>query len=414
MKADRDWGAHAAARLAELAEVSEPGPGVTRLPFTPEHGRALDILKGWMAEVGLEVHLDAAGTLIGRREGPPGAPTFLIGSHQDSVREGGAFDGIMGVVLPILALEKLRDEGVDLPFAVEVLAFADEEGVRFPTALIGPRALAGTFDPAVLEMKDAAGIRLRDAMRSFGLDPSAIPALKRDPAGIIGYLEAHIEQGPVLEAEGEALGVVTAICGIERHPVVLTGETGHAGTLPMHMRRDALVGAAALVGEVDRMARAEPGLLGTVGTLSVLPGAVNAVPREARLTVELRAPEDAVRERAGQDLKDFAQRMAAERGLGIDMHRSYHQPAAPCDQALSCILAEAVRATGGRGLALPSGATHDASAMADLCPIAMLFLRCANGVSHRPEEHATAADMGRAIDAIAAFLGSLEPAPVTV
>lgn len=404
MAAEPDWGALAAERLAALAELSMPGPGVTRLPFTPEHRAALDLLGGWMEGAGLDVRLDAAGTLIGRREGPPGAPCMLMGSHQDSVREGGAFDGIMGVVLPILVLEKLRAEDVELPFAVEVLAFADEEGVRFPTALIGPRALAGTFDPAVLDMADAEGIRLGDAMRGFGLDPDAIPALKRDPAGIIGYLEAHIEQGPVLEAEREALGVVTAICGIERHPVVVSGETGHAGTLPMRMRRDALVGAAALVGEVDRMARDEPGLLGTVGTLTVLPGAVNAVPREARLTVELRAPEDAVRETAGQALGAFAQALAAERDLTVEMHRSYHQPAAPCDPGLTESLVQAVRATGGRGLSLPSGATHDASAMADLCPIAMLFLRCRDGVSHRPEEHASPSDMAMAIGAMCEFL----------
>ena len=404
MKTDRDWGALAASRLAELAELSSPGPGVTRLPFTPEHRAALDLIGGWMEEAGLDVRLDAAGTLIGRREGPPGAPTFLMGSHQDSVREGGAFDGAMGVLLPILALEKLRAEDVALPFAVEVLGFADEEGVRFPTALLGPRALAGTFDAAVLDMEDGDGVSLRDAMHGFGLDPEAIAGLKRDPAGIIGYLEAHIEQGPVLEAEGEALGVVTAICGIERHPVVFSGETGHAGTLPMAMRRDALVGAAALVAEVDRSARAEPGLLGTVGTLSVLPGAVNAVPREARLTVELRAPDDAVREKAGRALTAFAEGIASERGLSLDMRRSYHQPAAPCDPGLTGALVQAVRDTGGKGLALPSGATHDASAMADLCPIAMLFLRCRDGVSHRPEEHASAPDMGQAIDAMGAFL----------
>lgn len=404
-----DWGRIAANRLAALAECSAPGPGVTRLPFTPHHRAALDLLTGWMEAAGLSVRLDAAGTLIGRREGPPGAPTFLMGSHQDSVREGGAFDGIMGVVLPLVALEKLAAEGAALPFAVEVLAFADEEGVRFPTALIGPRALAGTFDPSVLDMVDDSGTTLREAMAAFGLAPDDIAGLARDRAGVLGYLETHIEQGPVLEAEGEALGVVTAICGIERHPVVLTGETGHAGTLPMHMRRDALVGAAALITEVDRLARAEAGLLGTVGTLSVAPGAVNAVPREVRTMVELRAPDDDLRERAGQALTDFAAAMADERGLGLEMHRSYHQPAAPCDAAMMDRLEAAVQATGGRGLRLPSGATHDASAMADLCPIAMLFVRCAGGVSHRPEEHASAEDMGAAVAAIAHFLASLGP-----
>jgi allantoate deiminase len=411
MAVETDWGALAEDRLAALAACSAPGPGVTRLPFTPEHRAALDLITGWMDAAGLAVHLDAAGTLIGRREGPPGAPTFLMGSHQDSVREGGGFDGIMGVVLPLLALEKLAAEGVVLPFAVEVLAFADEEGVRFPTALIGPRALAGRFDPAALEMRDDAGMSLRDALAGFGLDPDAISGLGRDPSTVLGYLETHIEQGPVLEAEAQALGVVTAICGIERHPVVLTGETGHAGTLPMTMRRDALVAAAALITEVDRMARAEPGLLGTVGTLSVAPGAVNAVPREVRTVVELRAPDDALRERAGQAITAFAGDMAQARGLALDMARSYHQPATPCDPGLTDRLAAAVRAGGGKALRLPSGATHDASAMADLCPVAMLFVRCAGGVSHRPEEQASALDMGAAIRAICAFLAELPAAP---
>jgi len=407
MKGERDWGREAADRLARLSKISAPGPGVTRLPFTPRHRAALDVLSDWMREAGLDVHLDAAGTLVGRLPGPPGSRTLLIGSHQDSVREGGAFDGIMGVVLPILAIERLRADGETPPFTVEILAFADEEGVRFPTALMGPRALAGTFDPAVLDMTGDTGESLRKAMCDFGLDPDAVAALQRDPGSIIGYLETHIEQGPVLEAEGEAVGVVTAICGIERHQVTFSGETGHAGTLPMDMRRDALVAAAALISEVDHRARAEPGLLGTVGTLSIAPGAVNAVPREARLTVELRAPEDAVREQAGAVLSDFARAIADERGLGLEMTRSYQQPAAPCDAALTETLAQAVRAVGGRGLALPSGATHDASAMADLCPIAMLFVRCEAGVSHRPEEHATAADMGVAIEAICAFLRAL-------
>ena len=395
----------AEARIAALAACSAPGPGVTRLPFTPEHRAARADLTAQMEAAGLTVREDAAGTLIGRIEGPTGAPTLLMGSHQDSVREGGAYDGIMGVVLPILALETLLDQDVALPFAVEVLAFADEEGVRFPTALIGPRALAGSFDPTVLDMADADGISLRDALSGFGLDPDAISGLARDPATVLGYVETHIEQGPVLEAAGDPLGVVTAICGIERHPVAFRGETGHAGTLPMEMRRDALVGAAALITEVDRLAQATPGLLGTIGTLVLTPGAVNAVPREARLTVELRAPEDAVREAAGAALTDFARQTAAARSLTLDMTRSYHQAATPCDPALSDRLAKAVETvTGAPASRLASGATHDASAMADLCPVAMLFTRCAGGVSHRPEEAASGADMARAVAALVAFL----------
>jgi len=213
----------------------------------------------------------------------------------------------------------------------------------------------------------------------------------------------------VLEAANAALGVVTAVCGIERYPVTLTGETGHAGTLPMELRRDALVGAAALVAEVDRLARATPGLLGTVGTLDVAPGAVNAVPREVRMMVELRAPDDAVREAAGAALTDFARTAATARGLKLDMHRCYHQPANPCDPALCDRLGAAVEAeTGAPAPRLPSGATHDASAMADLCPVAMLFVRCKGGVSHCPEEAASGDDMARAVAALVGFLTSAD------
>lgn len=364
-----------------------------------------------MKEAGLTVSLDDVGTLIGRAEGSEDSGSFLMGSHQDSVREGGAYDGIMGIVLPVIALEKLRAEGVRLPFAVEVLAFADEEGVRFPTALIGPRALAGTFDPSVLTMEDDEGVVLSDAMSSFGLAPGRIGDLKRSPEDVIGFLETHIEQGPVLEREGEALGVVSAICGIERHQISVTGETGHAGTLPMEGRRDALVGAAAIVTEVNRMGRTTPDLRATVGALSVEPNVANAVPREVRLTAEFRSPLDDTRRKAGDSLHRFAQSLGAETGLTTHCAVTYEQVAQPCAPELSRRLQDAVIRAGARGMVLPSGATHDASAMADLCPIAMLFLRCRGGVSHKSEEFASPQDMGVAVAVLADFLTSLGKSP---
>lgn len=400
-----ELGALAAARLDAIAACSEPGPGVTRLPFTPEHRAALEQITEWMQDAGLAVSLDAAGTLIGRQEGPDdGAPVLLFGSHQDSVRHGGRFDGILGVALPVLALKALREAGTCLPFAVEVLAFADEEGVRFPTALLGPRALAGRLDMAVLEMRDQGGVRLADAMADFGLAPQDLPLLCRDPASVAGYVELHIEQGPVLEAEAQALGVVSAICGIERHSVTLTGEAAHAGTVPMHLRRDALAGAAELVGMVEALGQGTEGLLATVGALDVRPGVVNAVPGEVHLTVELRAPVDATREAAGRAVVQAVADVAARRGLQADQQRSYAQPAVQCDPELVQALVRSVQAGGGAGKVLASGATHDASAMADLCPVGMLFLRCKGGVSHNPAEHVVPADMAAAIAALAHFL----------
>lgn len=403
-----DWGQLAAGRLDQLARISEAGPGVTRLPFTQEHRAAITLLTRWMKDAGLQVHLDDAGTLVGRHEGAPGSGTFYIGSHQDSVRQGGAFDGIMGVVLPILALEKLAAEANLPPFSVEILAFADEEGVRWPTALIGSRALAGTFDPAVLDMVDQGGTSLRHAMDEFGLNPDAISELRRPSQAALGYLEAHIEQGPVLQDSNAPLGVVTAICGIERHQITLTGQSGHAGTLPMASRRDALVGAAAIVTEVDRLARQTVDLRATVGELHVSPNVVNAVPGSVQMTVEIRSPKDDIREAAGEHVQDHARRLAAETGLGLRVERSYAQIAQPCDAALTAALAAAIAGPAANALHLPSGATHDASAMADLCPISMLFVRCRDGVSHSPDEHATADDLGQAVLAIARFLADLD------
>ncbi|MBV7378078.1 M20 family metallo-hydrolase [Maritimibacter dapengensis] len=400
-----DWGLIAAERLARIARCSAPGPGVTRLPFTTEHTLAIEDIRGWMTAAGMETTLDAAGTLVGRIGTPEN--TFYMGSHQDSVREGGAFDGIMGVALACLGVEKARADGTTLPFSIEVLAFADEEGVRFPTALIGPRALAGTIDMDVMTLTDRDGIALGDALGAFGGDPASIPALARPRDRAIGYLETHIEQGPVLEDADEALGVVTAICGIERHSVIFRGETGHAGTLPMNTRRDALVGASEFVTAAHETGLAQADLRVTVGELHVAPNVVNAVPREVTLTLEIRAPEDGMREAAGALLHEKAKEIAARRSLDLDMRRVYQQPAQPCDPALREALTEAVVAAGGRGLALPSGATHDASAMADLCPISMLFVRCRDGVSHVPEEHASADDMGRAVGAIADMLARI-------
>ncbi|SFC66756.1 M20 family metallo-hydrolase [Tropicimonas isoalkanivorans] len=397
-----DLGARAAEMLAEAAAISEAGSGVTRLPFTGEHRRANDLVAGWMREAGLEVRRDAAGTLIGRRLGTsPGAGTFLMGSHQDSVRGGGAYDGIMGVLLPILALERLGD--VALPFDVEVLAFADEEGVRFPTALIGPRALAGTIDLSVLDMQDRSGIHLREALSGFG-DPDALGSIARDPSTVLGFLETHIEQGPLLEAEDHPVGIVTAIAGIERHAVRIVGRAAHAGTTPMGLRQDALCAAAELVTGVERICRETPEAVGTIGHLDIAPNVVNAVPAEASATVELRSSDDDVRTNVRVQVEALAREAAERRGCTLAMERTYQQPARACDPGLRRELERAVTAAGLTPFSLMSGATHDASAMADLCPVAMLFVRCREGISHHPDEFAAPEDMGQAIDVLYHFL----------
>ena len=396
-----EFGTRAAAMIAEAAAISEPGPGVTRLPFTAEHARAAALVERWMQAAGLATRRDAAATVIGRREGR-GAGTLLLGSHQDSVRAGGAYDGMMGVILPILALEALRD--VALPFAVEVVAFADEEGVRFPTALIGPRAMAGTIDPAVFDMTDRSGTRLGDALAGFGGDPDGIGAARRARGEVLGFVETHIEQGPVLEVAGLPLGIVTAIAGIERHEVTVTGRAAHAGTVPMHLRQDALAAAAEIVTAVERLAGETADAVGTVGRLEVLPGVVNAIPGEVALSVELRSADDAARVDLRARVEAAAAAAAEARGCRLSMARTYEQPAQACDEGLRADLERAVTEAGHTPRALMSGATHDASAMADLCPVAMLFLRCRGGVSHHPDEYASPADMGAAVETLRRFV----------
>lgn len=403
-----NWGQYAQDRLSDIAKSSVDEIGVTRFPFTPEHKAALGVIQSWMAQAGLQVHMDAAGTLIGRKQGPNGAPVLLIGSHQDSVRNGGRYDGIMGVVLGCLALEKLKAEAVELPFSVEILAFADEEGVRFPTALMGPRALAGTFDPAVLDMKDNDGVSLRRALADFGGDPDGVSSLARDPSKTAGYLEIHIEQGPVLEAADAALGIVTGICGIERNTVTFTGDTGHAGTVPMDSRRDALVAASDFISAIHDAAMKIPDLRATVGALSLHPNVVNAIPSKVELTLEIRALDDTVRDKFARSARSVGDRISEFRRVGFSMERTYKQPAVPCDINMIGELEAAVAAIGHTAPRLPSGATHDASAMADLCRTAMLFVRCKDGLSHKPEEFATDNDMGAAIHVISSFLESMK------
>ncbi len=392
-------------RLAELARCSDAGPGVTRMPFTGAHRDALSLLKCWMQQAGLEVALDDAGTLVGRRRNGREKPTILIGSHQDSIPQGGAFDGILGIVLPILCLEQLKDE--ELNVNVEILAFADEEGVRFPTALIGSRSLAGTFDPAVLEGADADGVTIRQAMMEHGLRPDNIPSLKRDPADVMGFVEVHIEQGPVLEDQNLPVGVVTAICGIERWVVVMRGRAAHAGTTPMELRRDALSGAAEVVTEVERYCREIPGLVGVVGSLNLTPNAVNVIPAEARFTIELRSSDDYVREAAGEAMAGFVRAVAERRNLPVCIEKTYAQSAVQCDEELSKGLLDALIENSQSTFSLMSGATHDASAMSDLCPVAMLFVRCEGGVSHHHEESITVHDADVAAKVLISFLKGL-------
>nr|AAV31631.1 predicted N-carbamyl-L-amino acid amidohydrolase [uncultured alpha proteobacterium EBAC2C11] len=393
------------AMLNDIASCSESARGVTRLPFSQEHRFAVNKITRWMKDTGLSVHMDASGTLIGRLEGPDNSPTLLFGSHQDSVRHGGKYDGIMGVLLPILALQKIGQQ--TLPFSVQVMAFADEEGVRFPTALIGPRALAGNFDNSVLNFKDHDGVSVRNAMIGFGLNPDEITSLDIRNTPIIGYVETHIEQGPILDDKNLPLGIVTAIAGIERHQIELKGLSGHAGTTPMYARQDAFACAAELVLIAERVANDTSDLIATIGKINVSPNAVNVIPGEASMVLEIRSAVDKTRIENSKIIIDEMRDAASKRSIDFTCNRTYVQAAVPCDKRLRSVLKKAASIQKLDPICLTSGATHDASAMSDLCPMAMLFVRCHKGISHTPEEYARETDMQAAVDCLVEFMNML-------
>ncbi|SDL97397.1 allantoate deiminase [Modicisalibacter muralis] len=399
------------ARLDEAALHSLPGPGVTRLFCSDEHREVLELIADWMRQAGLTPELDASGNLVGRNaRALAGENTLILGSHQDTVAEGGKYDGMLGVALPLQALQALKEDGVELPYGVEVVAFGDEEGTRFQSTLIGSRALAGTFDPASLEARDADGVSLGDALEAFGGKPRDIPQLARKPESVIGFVEVHIEQGPVLEQRDQAVGVVTSLTGIERHRVTVTGKAGHAGTTPMAGRRDALVGAAEMVVEADRLLNATPDFVGVVGKLEVRPNAVNVIPAEVTFTLELRSPDADVRETGSREVLDACRRLAQARGLELEIESTYQADAVACAEWLIEALEGACQACHEPAERLFSGAGHDGLAMHAMTDIGMLFVRCKDGLSHHPDEAITAEDAERATRVLMRFLSDLEAA----
>jgi allantoate deiminase len=404
-------GAEIMARLDRLSVHSETEVGLTRRFATPQHRAAADLILDWMRNAGMSAEMDAVGNVVGRYEGTePGLPAIMMGSHQDSVRQGGRYDGMLGIVAPISCVKALNEAGVRLPFAIEVVAFGDEEGLRFQTTLLGSRALSGTFDPAVLSRRDDDGITLEQAMRDFGLDPDAVPGLARNRRDLLAYVETHIEQGPVLEAEGRPVGIVTAIAGGARLTVTFNGTAGHAGTVPMARRHDALTAAAEAVLAVESRCRGIDGLVGTVGRIEALPGAVNVIPGEARFTIDLRAADPEVREAAIEDVTVAFREIAVRRGVTVDVERSYKAKGCACTPRIMDGIETAVVAEGITPLRLFSGAGHDAMAMVDITDIGMLFVRCKDGISHNPAESITPEDAGTAARVLLRFLAAYDPA----
>jgi len=392
-------------RCRELARVSEEEGRLTRWFGGPAMARANALVGRWMGEAGMVVRVDAAGNLVGHLPGSdPEAGTLLLGSHLDTVRDAGAFDGPLGVLAAIECVARLRAEEVSLPFSVDVYGFSDEEGLRFGTAYLGSAAVAGTLGPETLDVADARGVTVREALAAFGPGPDGA---SRRGERLLGYVELHIEQGPVLERRDAPVAVVTAIAGATRAEVGIRGRSGHAGTVPMELRRDAACALAELVLAVEAAGRAEPGMVATVGRLTVEPGAPNVIPGAAAASLDVRHADDAVRTTSVTALRERADALGGARGVEVRWDERLSTPAVAMDARLSDLLAEAVAARGAPDVRLPSAAGHDAVALSVLAPTAMLFVRCAGGVSHHPDESVDPADVAVALDVLDGFLRRL-------
>ncbi len=418
-------------RCDQLALMTEEPPRLTRRFLSPPMRDVHDALRGWMVDAGMTVRVDAAGNLIGRLapgvtqnsdeitlrscDGAIGQaslrePVLLIGSHLDTVPGGGKYDGVLGVLLGLALVEQLA--GRHLPMAIDVIGFSEEEGVRFSMPYLGSRALAGSFDSTWLANHDSEGITMRESIERFGLCPDEIASAAYDPLDVIGFIEPHLEQGPVLERRGLPVGIVSAIVGQSRLIVRFEGEAGHAGTVPMVPRRDALVAAAGLVKKVQEVGRRVDGLRATVGRMRVHPNASNVIPGEVDLSIDVRHESDVLRIAAVEELIQAGAALAAAEDVRFGVVQRTHTDCVSVSPPLVQRLTQAVVASGVQPLHLVSGAGHDAVVMANRFPVAMLFVRHPGGVSHHPDERVDQADVAIALAVLLNLVDSLAAEPI--
>ena len=397
-------------RCEALAACSEAPDALTRVYLSEQQRAANALVLAWMQEAGMTARIDAIGNVVGRYEGTtPVLPCLMLGSHLDTVRDAGKYDGMLGVVAAIECVHALNASGKRLPIAIEVVGFADEEGVRFSSTFLGSRAVAGTFDASVLDKIDRNGISMREAIRQFGLDPLKIAHAARRREEIAAYAELHIEQGPVLEALGLAVGVVTAISGSNRYIVEIQGVAGHAGTVPMALRKDALAAASTCVVAIESLARSMPDLVATVWQIEAFPGATNVIPGRARFTIDVRSPRDDERLIAATAIGQAVEKICAQRQVAVNISRTQEGNTTACAPWLMAQLGDAIAAEGIPVRALPSGAGHDGMAMIALTDIAMLFVRCKGGISHNPAEAIALADIDVSTRVLQRFIENFKP-----
>ncbi|MGF1694434.1 M20 family metallo-hydrolase [Vibrio lamellibrachiae] len=396
--------------IANCSETDNPeAQGVTRLCATREHAKANELVRRWMEESGMAPRLDNAANLIGRYASKTdSAKTLIFGSHQDTVPNGGKYDGILGVLLPIALIHHFHTNNIEFPFHIDVVSFSDEEGTRFQSTLLGSKAISGIFDPQMLEARDRDGMSLREALMMFDCQPDRIAEDAYKKEETLGFVELHIEQGPQLEQANLPVGVVSAITGIERHTLSIFGKAGHAGTVPMGMRQDALVGAAQIIDMFDKLCKREDDLVGVVGKIANFPDGVNVIPAQTDITIELRSPNDASRLAARTEMLEKIQSLMTQYNLTYRHEQVYEQQAVICSQSLTDRLAKAVVDSEIEEKRLFSGAGHDGLAVSSLTEIAMLFLRCKGGVSHHPDEAILQNDLISALNVLNHFCLSMQ------
>lgn len=392
-------------RIDQLACFSEEADALTRPYLSQSMLAACAQLSEWMQAAGMQVRRDTVGNVIGHYPASRSdAPILLIGSHIDSVRNAGKFDGPLGIVLGLTCIEQLHRAGRRFPFAIELVAFADEEGLRYNSTYLGSRALAGRFDKALLARRDSEGISIAEAIRRQGGNPDLIANDALDPSKLLGYCEIHIEQGPVLEELDQPLGVVSSIAGQSRLLVTFTGLAGHAGTVPMKMRHDALVAAASFITNVEMLALQHEGAVATVGQVITSPNVSNVIPGQVRLSIDVRHQDDSVRTNLCSQLQHSARTIGEERGIDVAWDLVQENPAAACDPHMQQLWAQAIADKGYVPHTLVSGAGHDGVIMSQITPISMLFVRCAGGISHHPAEAVRNDDIAAAYATLERFL----------